>query len=485
MYAPAPAPKTKKTIDQCLSEFHGCMMTSTLAPAPAPSAAADPCAGLTDTSLASSVSPACLQKIWKDNGCSEKGAAYPPSNYTGWWTQSPNGAATVWCDATNSGTQCGAGTFAAIKNDIKFWSTATAPERVAGCKGAAAPTTSSTATWVKPGYNMINTANLPAKFKLKNAATNQYWNGDGQKLGEDGTGTPLVISASSPADIYKVAGTDMVALNTQFGAVRHAGFIMWTNPYTANNFDFAWKLLLKDGTTDRVIIWNAYPGNGTGMYVTGGSRPKIDAGPPTEYIIEPVTASVAPTTLTGKMVRVERADGKNEYIILLGIDVFDANGAKITAGVTPIGAPIIRGDTANSGPQFLLNGPQVEGAAGAKVAHTEATPNAYLGLDLGSDNAISKIVIYNRTSCCMDRINGCVLKVINAAGATIVTIPLSGSKAVYTFSAPLTNSSTSSTYMMEGSPFVLSGYGGPGPNWKLILSLLVLAIMLWILAKKM
>lgn len=256
MVAPAPAPKTKKTIDQCLADFHGCMTTSTMAPAPAarapapapraaasqyktgtdniarinkvfsamqsqqgrsgatcddaakkfsnfwnskglvvvpaasgcptgmvlptgkdstpieglvpclpsgktfrdligpgglpsdlqtamqacsqrPAAAAgDPCAGLTDGSLASSVSPACLQKLWKDKGCSEKGAAYPSNNYKGWWTQSPNGAATVWCDATHSGTQCGAGNFGAIKKDIEYWSTA--PERVAGCKGAAA-----------------------------------------------------------------------------------------------------------------------------------------------------------------------------------------------------------------------------------------------------------------------------------------------------------------------------------------------------------
>ena len=213
--APAPAQSMKKTVDQCLTEFHGCMTTSTLAPAPRA------------RRMASAPAPA-------------------PASMS-------------------------------------------APAPMAPSMALA--TTSSTATWVKPGYKMITTANLPAKFKLKNAATNQYWNGDGRKLGEDGTGTPLVISASSPADIYKVAGTDMVALNTQFGAVRHAGFIMWTNPYTANNFDFAWKLLLKDGTTDRVIIWNAYPGNGTGMYVTGGSRPKIDAGPPTEYIIEPVAAA--------------------------------------------------------------------------------------------------------------------------------------------------------------------------------------------------
>jgi hypothetical protein len=210
MVAPAPAPKAnsvqKKTIDECLAEFHGCMTTSTLAPAPraAPVRAAP---------------------------------------------RAPAPAATAMSLATSS----------------------------------------SVPTWAKPGYKLITTSTLPRQFKLKNAATNQYWIGGDGKLGE-GAGTPLVISATSPADIYKVSGTDMVALGTPFGSVRHSGYIMWTQPYTANNFDFAWKLLLKDGTTNRVIIWNAYPGNGTGMYVTGGSRPKIDAGPPTEYIIEPVVA---------------------------------------------------------------------------------------------------------------------------------------------------------------------------------------------------
>lgn len=149
-------------------------------------------------------------------------------------------------------------------------------------------TTASSATWVKPGYKMITTASLPVKFNLKNAATNQYWIGGDGKLGE-GAGTPLVMTATSPADIYKVSGTDMVALGTQFGSVRHSGYIMWTQPYTPNNFDFAWKFLLKDGTTNRVIIWNPYPGDANGMYVTGGDRPKIDPGVPTEYIIEPVT----------------------------------------------------------------------------------------------------------------------------------------------------------------------------------------------------
>jgi hypothetical protein len=39
--------------------------------------------------------------------------------------------------------------------------------------------------------------------------------------------------------------------------------------------------------------------------------------------------------------------------------------------------------------------------------------------------------------------------------------------------------------MMEGSPFVLSGYGGPGRNWVLILTMLLVVILLWILSKNL
>ena len=154
--------------------------------------------------------------------------------------------------------------------------------------------------------------------------------------------------------------------------------------------------------------------------------------------------------ITGKIVRVERADNKAEAINLLGIDVFDQSGAKITATAT-LGPKTYANNPAKFGPQFLVDGVHAESGPpeGLRLPHTEADVSSFMQLDLGSDKVISKIVIYNRTACCMDRINGCVLKVMNAAGATIVTIPLSGSKAVYTFSAPLTNTSTTSTYMPE------------------------------------
>ena len=102
--------------------------------APPASTATNPCAGYTGTTLASTVTAACLQKTWKDTGCKTTGTTYPSDTYTGWWKQSPNGTNPVGCDATHSGTQCGAGNFGRIQQDMVYWSGD--PGRNAGCRGS-------------------------------------------------------------------------------------------------------------------------------------------------------------------------------------------------------------------------------------------------------------------------------------------------------------------------------------------------------------
>lgn len=92
----------------------------------------DPCAGYTDNSLASSVTLACLQKIWLDSGCTTTGTSYP-RNTNSWWSNSPNGTKPVSCDATHTGTQCGAGNYRTIVNDMRAWATLPDAEHKAGC----------------------------------------------------------------------------------------------------------------------------------------------------------------------------------------------------------------------------------------------------------------------------------------------------------------------------------------------------------------
>jgi len=96
-----------------------------------PPAPTDPCAGLTDDSLASSVSVECLRKILTDEGCTDQGTIWPADDYNGWWRQSPRGTTTVYCD--NQGTPCGAGNYATVKSDIHAWATMTDDIHVAGC----------------------------------------------------------------------------------------------------------------------------------------------------------------------------------------------------------------------------------------------------------------------------------------------------------------------------------------------------------------
>ena len=75
-----------------------------------------PCAGLTDTSLASSIPVSCLRKILTDEGCTSSGTIWPQDDYNGWWRQND-----------------GAGNFATVKSDIHAWATMTDALRVAGC----------------------------------------------------------------------------------------------------------------------------------------------------------------------------------------------------------------------------------------------------------------------------------------------------------------------------------------------------------------
>ena len=188
----------------------------------------------------------------------------------------------------------------------------------------------------------------------------------------------------------------------------------------------------------------------------GSTAPAAGSTAPAAGSTAPAAAATVPTgMITGKTVTVVRADNKAEFINILGIDIFDQSGARITTGITPTITPAVyANDPSHFGPQFLIDGIHTEsGAAGYRLPHSTNVANAEMKLDLGSDKVISKIVIYNRTACCSNRINGCNLIVKKADGTAVLTIPFTGSKAIYTYSAPLTNTSTSSTYVPQ--PFSL------------------------------
>ena len=90
--------------------------TGPTGPSPGPAPPVDPCAGLVDDSPASSIPAKCLQKIFKDEGCTEEGTVYPADDYNGWWRMDDGG-----------------GNYANVKRDINAWATMQDAAHVKGC----------------------------------------------------------------------------------------------------------------------------------------------------------------------------------------------------------------------------------------------------------------------------------------------------------------------------------------------------------------
>jgi len=105
-----------------------------------PSPSTDPCTGLTPTSLAKDVSVPCLQKTFKEAGCTTSGTAYPVDGFQGWWNSSPGGQGSpIYCSggqvSGNNAGDCGAGNYATVKSDMNAWGTLTDAVHVEGCTG--------------------------------------------------------------------------------------------------------------------------------------------------------------------------------------------------------------------------------------------------------------------------------------------------------------------------------------------------------------
>ena len=183
----------------------------------------------------------------------------------------------------------------------------------------------------------------------------------------------------------------------------------------------------------------------------GGAIPKdAPASPPAVVTPPPPPPATFPAGMIKcKVIKLFRADGKNEYINITGIDVYDQSGARITAGITPtIGAQY--GDPAMFGPKFLIDGVHADHTTDGqyRLPHTNPDANAYMQLDLGQDTIVSKIVVWNRTDCCGSRTIGLKLKATNAAGIDVFTSDMiTTDRPSYTWLNPGT--STTSTYAVE------------------------------------
>lgn len=78
-----------------------------------------PCYLYNSQTLATEITLDCLQYIWKANACSNP-AIYPPSGYTGFWSQSPQGTKMVKCIGQTQGIRCGIGSYQNIIVYMQF-----------------------------------------------------------------------------------------------------------------------------------------------------------------------------------------------------------------------------------------------------------------------------------------------------------------------------------------------------------------------------
>ena len=72
---------------------------------------------------------------------------------------------------------------------------------------------------------------------------------------------------------------------------------------------------------------------------------------------------------------------------------------------------------------------------GGSVQHTcnQSNPWWMVTLDQLYDHTIYKVIIYNRSDCCKDRISNSEVQILDDSGAVIVSQPIAGSDLVYTF----------------------------------------------------
>jgi hypothetical protein len=133
--------------------------------------------------------------------------------------------------------------------------------------------------------------------------------------------------------------------------------------------------------------------------------------------------------LPARYIRLQRTDGKDEAINLTEIEVYNQLGQKITTGITPSLNPQY-GSADVFGPQFLIDG---KSAIDTNVAHTTASKDAYVQLDLGADIMISKIIIKNRLNCCKERIIGTSLILQNNSITEIYRKAIDKQQDEYTF----------------------------------------------------
>ena len=119
--------------------------------------------------------------------------------------------------------------------------------------------------------------------------------------------------------------------------------------------------------------------------------------------------------LRGRYITVRRIDNKKTHLNISAIWVYIQTGRNTVAPIQPVGASLGPAYLGGEFPATNLISPNQQG-----FAHTDASENAYMTIDLGDTYEINTIDILNRTDCCQDRMIGTQVEVIDGRDTYIV-----------------------------------------------------------------
>jgi hypothetical protein len=144
---------------------------------------------------------------------------------------------------------------------------------------------------------------------------------------------------------------------------------------------------------------------------------EFDFTSPTDAIVFPKPPKMI------KTVRIRRMAGKPGTFNLKGMEVYDLMGAQIL-NVTPSLSSQFQYPTNDFyGAKHLLSKNGVPNGVN-QLAHTNSGENEYAQLVLNTPAPISKVIVHNRTDCCMDRILNSELVLFGETDTIVSTVPI-------------------------------------------------------------
>jgi len=169
------------------------------------------------------------------------------------------------------------------------------------------------------------------------------------------------------------------------------------------------------------------------------SRPTISrtAKPTTSTTQSRKPTIPSSNSITVRYIKISRVSQSpffgDNFIHILGIDVFDINGSFISDQSTPTISNIYQDDSVQYGPQYLIDGvhqsKQKNGTD--RIPHTTNDASAYMQLDFGKDVVVSTIVLWNHLDSGTNRIVGCYLSAMDNAGTEIFSQIIDTTQDVY------------------------------------------------------